>query len=152
MTNEPMTQKKRSPWIWVSLGCIGVLAIMFILGITWFRGFMNSDEGKQMRSGMQRAESMKVSLPIVANGFQKYLTENSDFPPTLDDLKGYIDEATLQKVKSEMTYTKPSKDAPDNAVILTTGEKPFIQGSFMEVRLEKNLRAFNVTKQPLEAR
>jgi hypothetical protein len=125
---------------------------MFILGITWIRGFMNSDEGKQMMSGIKRAESMEASLPIMAEGFQKYLTEKGDFPPALDDLQGYVDAATLQKVKSEMTYTRPGEDAPDSTVILTTGDKPFIQGSIMEIRLEKNLRAFSVTKQPLEAR
>ena len=152
VTNEPMTQKKRSPWIWVSLGCIGIIAIIGILLIVFTRNFLASDDGKSLMAGIQRSESMARSLPIAAEGFQKYMTEKGDYPATLDDLKGYVDDATLQKIKGEMTYKKPAKDAPEDTVIMTTGMKPFMQGSYMEVRLEKDLRPYQITKQPLEAR
>ena len=152
MTNEPMTQKKRGPWIWIALGCIGLLAIVFVVGFILTRNFLSSDDGKSLMAGIKRTESMSASLPVAADGFEKYVSEKGDFPPTLDDLKGYIDATTLEKIKTEMTYIKPAKDAPPDTVILTTGTDPFMQGSFMEIRLEKDFKPYQITKQPLDER
>jgi hypothetical protein len=152
VTNEPMTQKKRSPWIWVSLGCIGIVAILGVIAIVATRNFLASEDGKNLMAGIQRSESLARSLPITAAGFEKYIGEKGDFPPNLDAMKGYIDDATLQKIKTEMAYTKPAKDAPAETTILTTGTKGFMQGSSMEIVMQKDLKFYQVTKQPLEAR
>jgi hypothetical protein len=152
VTNEPMTQKKRSPWVWVSLGCIGLIAIVGIGLIIWTRNFLSSEDGKRMMEGISRSQSMSQSLPIASAGMKKYVDEKGGFPDSLDALKGYVDEATLHKVKTEMTYFKPVTDAPPETVVLTTGQNAFMQGSYMEIVMQKDFQYFQVTKSPLEER
>ena len=89
-----------------------MIAIVGIVLIVATKNFLASEDGKNLMAGIERSESLARSLPIASDGFQKYLTEKGDFPADLDGLKGYVDDATLQKIKTEMTYTKPAKDAP----------------------------------------
>src|SRR5687768_5625177 len=147
-----MQQKKRSPWIWVSLGCIGLIAIAGVLLIVFTRNFLASEDGKNLMAGIKRTESLARSLPTVSDGFQKYVTDKSDFPPNLDALKGYVDEATLGEIKTEMKYSKPAKNAPPETIVLTTGTHGFMQGASMEIVMQKDFKYYQVTKQPLEDR
>jgi hypothetical protein len=80
---------------------------------------------------------------------EKYVAEKGDFPATLDELAGYVDAEELEKIKAEMTYTQPAKDAPPETVVLTTGMLEFMQGSKQEIFLQKDFGFFQATKQPL---
>jgi hypothetical protein len=150
MTQQPYPVKKKSPWIWVSLGCIGIVAILGVILIVATRNFLSSDEGKQFMAGMDRTQDYKEVLPIVASGMQKYVTEKGDFPENLDALSGYVESVTLAKVKKEMKYTKPAKDAPAETVVLTTGEHNLIKGSTQEIVLTKDFQMRQRMDTPLE--
>jgi hypothetical protein len=150
MTQEPYpVKKKKSPWIWISLGCIGLVAILGIVLIVFTMNFLRSDEGKQFTSGIQRTQTLARSLPEISAGMEKYVAEKGDFPATLDELAGYVGAEELEKIKAEMTYTKPAKDAPPETVVLTTGMLEFMQGSKQEIFLQKDFEFFQATKQPL---
>jgi hypothetical protein len=152
MTQEPYPKKKKSPWLWVSLGCITIVAVLGIIMIVTAANFLKSPEGKKMMAGIDRTQDLARVLPDVASGFEKHNAEKGDFPKDLDGLKGYVTETTLQKIKDEMKYTKPAKDAPPTTVVLTTGSVDFMRNTTQEIVLQKNLEYFQLTKAPLEQR
>jgi hypothetical protein len=152
MTQEPYQKKKKSPWVWVSLGCITIVAVLGIIMIVTAANFLKSPEGKKMMAGIDRTQNLARTLPEVAAGFEKYAGEKGDFPQDLDGLKGYVSDTTLDKVKKEMKYTKPAKDAPAETVILTTGSIDFMREAKQEIVLQKNLEFYQITKSPLEDR
>lgn len=150
MTQEPYPVKKKNPWIWVSLGCFGIVAILGIFAIVMTTRFLGSPEGKQFTSAMERTQSLETPVKETAAGLQKYVTEKGDFPATLDDLKGYVGDSSLAKVKEEMKYTKPAKDAPGDTVVLTTGYYEFMRGAKQKIEILKNFEHFSDTRAPLE--
>lgn len=149
MTQEPYPVKKKSPWIWISLGCIGIVAILGVIVIVFTMRFLGSPEGKQFTSGLQRTQTLASALPTIAEGMEKFVTEKGDYPASLDDLQSYVDADTLQTVKKEMKYKKPAKDAPPDTVILTTGMVDFMQGSQQEILVQKDFEFYQVTKAPM---
>jgi len=151
MTQEPYpVKKKKSPWVWISLGCIGIVAILGVILIAFTVNFLKSPEGKKLTSGIARTKELANALPEVAGGFQKYVTEKGDFPDSLDDLQGYIGPGAFQTVKDQMTYTKPAKDAPPETIILTTGMDDFIKGAKLGIVMQKNGEFFQMQKTPLK--
>lgn len=151
MTQEPYpVKKKKSPWIWVSLGCIGITAILGIIVIVFTMRFINSPEGKRFTEGIQRTQTLAKALPEIASGMKKYVDEKGDFPEKLDDLVGYVPPGSLDSAKTEMKYTKPAMDAPPTTPVLTTGAVDFMQGATQEIVLQKDFQYFQVTKAPMD--
>ena len=152
MTQEPYSKKKKSPWVWVSLGCITIVAVLGIIMIVTAANFLKSPEGKKMMAGIDRTQDLARVLPEIASGFEKHNQEKGDFPNDIDGLKGYVSDATLAKIKQEMKYTKPAKDAPPTTVVLTTGSVDFMRNATQEIVLQKDMQYFQITKSPLDRR
>lgn len=142
--------QRRSPWVWVSLGCIGLIAIVGIFLVVMTVRFMNSEEGQRMQATIRKTESLESSVPAVVQALQTYVSEKGDFPDSLEAIKDRMQAGAYEAITKDMKYTKPAKDAPDTTIILTTGEDAFIQGSSMEVVVQKDFKAYSITKSPLE--
>lgn len=151
MTQEPYpAKKKKSPWIWVSLGCIGIVAILGIIAIIFFANFLKGPEFAKMRTAMEVTKALSTALPDIAVGMEKYVSEKGDYPTTLEELEGYATADALAKVKAEMKYTKPATDAPASTVVLSTGQMDFVQGTKQEIVMQKDFSYFQVNKSPLK--
>ena len=147
MSQAPM---KRSPWVWVSLGCIGIVAILGIIVIVFTSRLLKSPEFQSMKSAMEKTESLSTVVAEASAGLEKYVTEKGDFPANVDQLKGYMPDISLGRIKTEMKYTKPAKDAPPETIVLTTGVFDLMSGATQEIIVQKDFKFLQLTRSPLE--
>ena len=143
-------QMKRSPWVWVSLGCIGIVAILGIIVIVFTSRLLKSPEFQSMKSAMEKTESLAPSVREAATGLQKYVSEKGDFPENVDQLKGYMPDISLGRIKTEMKYLKPAKNAPPETIVMTTGSFDLMSGATQEIVIQKDFKYMQLTRSPLE--
>jgi len=137
-------------WLWVGVGC----AVLLILGLVAIgvivANVVRNPEVRSFVSEMSEMEKVESLAPVLRDALEKYITENSDFPPNLEALAPYLSEEEMRATTEAFTYSKPAPDAHDDEVILQSRKFNLPGGGEMQIVFQKDLKAYSLTKSPLE--
>lgn len=137
-------------WLWVGVGCAVILVLGVIaVGVT-ISNVLRNPEVKSFVSSLSEMEKLERLAPVVKEAMEKYRAEKRDFPPNLEALAPYLSEEEMKSLKEGFTYSKPAPDAPSEQVILRSREFAMPGGGEMQIVIQKDLKAFSLTKSPLE--
>jgi len=134
----PPSAKKSGPgcWLWVPLGCFGVLIIFGLIAFLGIKSTIQSQGGKSflggfssaMQGGMAVAEAEK-NIKLINDAVIKYDKDNGTYPVSLQQLtpKYLPDPSVLHSSADQITnpshvsytYIRPTSSTPTNAVYLS---------------------------------
>lgn len=124
---------------------LGVIA----LGVT-ISNVLKNPEVKSFVGSLSEMERLQRLAPVVKAAMEKYRAEKRDFPPNLQALAPYLSQEEMKALDEGFTYSKPAPDAPSDQVILRSRKFTVPGGGEMEIVIQNDLKAFSVTKSPLE--